>query len=123
MARFLRKSLILLHRYLGILLCLFFLMWFLSGIVMIYAKGMPEISSDSRLEHLAPLDISAIRITPAEAAARAGMDGPSPHLTLLMLMGRPAYRFATSDMETVFADTGEMMTRPNPVVAASIAGK
>jgi len=124
MARFLRKSLILLHRYLGILLCLFFVMWFLSGIVMIYAKGMPEISPESRLAHLAPLDLSRIHITPSEAASHAGMDdGVSPRLTLLTLMGRPAFRFATSDMETVFADTGEMMIPPNPEVAASIAGK
>jgi len=44
-----RKALILIHRYLGIVLCLIFLIWFVSGIAMIYARGMPEISSQSRL--------------------------------------------------------------------------
>ncbi len=123
MLRILRKSLILLHRYLGILLCLLFVMWFLSGIVMIYAKGMPEISAKSRLEHLPPLDLASIQITPSDAATRAGIDGPSPRLTLLTLQGRPAYRFATSRMETVFADSGELMVPPNPEVAATIAGR
>ena len=36
-----RKLLILIHRYLGTTLCLLFLMWFLTGIGMIYSRGMP----------------------------------------------------------------------------------
>src|SRR2546427_5689326 len=40
----LRKWLILTHRYAGIVLSLFFVMWFLSGIAMIYARGMPGLT-------------------------------------------------------------------------------
>ncbi len=42
--RLLRRFLVLSHRYLGIALSLLFVMWFASGIVMIYAGGMPQLS-------------------------------------------------------------------------------
>ncbi len=55
--KFFRKLLIFLHRYLGIALCLLFVVWFSTGIAMIYAKAMPGAdSAASRLEHLPPLD-------------------------------------------------------------------
>ena len=38
--RLLQRSLILLHRYLGIPLSFVFVLWFVSGIAMIYAGGM-----------------------------------------------------------------------------------
>jgi hypothetical protein len=72
----LRKWLILSHRYLGIGLCLLLVMWFASGIVMIYAGGMPALTPESRRAHLPPLDFSRITLSAADAAARAGLDAP-----------------------------------------------
>ena len=69
--RFIRKSLILIHRYLGIVLCLLFFTWFVSGIAMIYARGMPDLTPEARLTHLPVLDPAAIQLTPAQALARA----------------------------------------------------
>ena len=110
----LRKWLILSHRYLGIGLCLLLVMWFGSGIVMIYAGGMPSLTSESRRAHLPPLDFSRVTLSAAEAAARAGLDAP-PRATLVSVMERPAYRFGDRTPVTVFADTGETLA---PVAVA-----
>jgi PepSY-associated TM region len=103
--RFLRKSLILIHRYLGIVFSLLFLMWFVSGIAMIYARSMPALTNESRLEHLPVLNPSQIRLTPAEALAKSGAFAPPAQATLSTVVNRPAYRFGGGF--TLFADTGE----------------
>ncbi len=99
----LRRWLIWTHRYLGIPLSVVFVVWFASGIVMMYTGGMPEIAPAERLERIDPIDIAAVRVTPAEAAARGGVDGTPRRVTLLTVLARPAYRF---DDVTVFADDG-----------------
>jgi hypothetical protein len=98
----LRRFLILLHRYLGIPLSFLFVVWFASGIAMIYVGGMPSLSPEQRLEHLPELDLAAVQITPAEAAKRALDESPTA-ITLHMVQGRPAY---SVDGATVFADDG-----------------
>jgi hypothetical protein len=108
-----RKWLILSHRYLGIGLCLLLVMWFASGIVMIYAGGMPSLTPESRRAHLPPIDFSRVTLSAAEAAARAGLDAPQ-RATLAMVLERPAYRFAGRTPVTVFADTGDVL-EPVPV--------
>src|SRR5436190_4119052 len=112
--RIVRKWLILSHRYLGIALCLLLVMWFGSGIVMIYAGGMPALTPEARRAHLPAIDFSRVTLSAADAAARAGLDAP-PSATLLSVQGRPAYRFGGRAPVTVFADTGETMV---PVSAA-----
>jgi hypothetical protein len=109
-----RKWLILSHRYLGITLCLLLVMWFASGIVMIYAGGMPSLTPEARRAHLPAIDFARVTLSAHDAAARAGLDTP-PGATLLTVQGRPAYRFAGRTPVTVFADTGETMP---PVTAA-----
>jgi hypothetical protein len=104
----LRKWLILSHRYLGIAMSLLFVMWFASGIVMIYAGGMPRLTPEVRLDHLPALDMTRVRVQPEEAAARAGLQTPD-RATLSTVMGRPAYRFGGRGVTTVFADTGELL--------------
>ena len=85
--RHVRKWLILSHRYLGIVLGLVFVAWFASGIVMIYAGGMPQLSPELRRESLAALDMSAVRLSAGEAAERARVD-QAPRTTMLTVMGR-----------------------------------
>jgi hypothetical protein len=104
---FLRKWLILTHRYLGIVLSLFFVMWFISGIAMIYARGMPGLTPASRLEHLHELNLGAVKLSPGEAVAKAELGRQPVRALLLMIMERPAYRFTSGGPVTVFADTGE----------------
>src|ERR1043166_5342153 len=93
MVRF-RQFLSLTHRYLGIAVCLLFVMWFVSGIAMIFARGMPSLTADARIEHLTPLKKAAIRLTPAPAAEKAQLDRAPNRVTLLTVMDRPAYRFS-----------------------------
>src|SRR5688572_31459922 len=65
-----RRVLIYTHRWLGIAGCLVFLMWFVSGVVMMYER-MPRLTAEERLARLPALDASAIRIAPADAARHA----------------------------------------------------
>ena len=78
----LRKLLILTHRYLGIALSLLFVVWFASGITMMYAGGMPRLSSDERIERLrGRRSATAIRLTPPQASEKAA--GGRARTTLL----------------------------------------
>src|SRR5262245_947222 len=119
----LRKWLILTHRYLGLVLSLLFVVWFLSGIAMIYAGGMPELPPAPRLDHLPSIDLSAVRITALEAAQRAELTNPPDEAVLLTIMGRPAYRFTSRGAVIVFADTGQVFMEMTPADAMKIAGE
>jgi hypothetical protein len=118
-----RKLLIVFHRYLGIVLCLLFVVWFLSGIAMIYVKGMPALTSESRFAHLPLLDFGQIHLSPSEAAERARLSVPPPRASLQMVMDRPAYRFSVPEFVTVFADTGQVMNPPGDAETVSIASR
>ena len=122
MAQF-RKWLILSHRYLGIGLGLLFVVWFASGIGMIYARGMPSLTDELRLERMAPLDLESVQMPPLEAAERAGLGGSLGRVTLLMVMDRPAYRLDGRGTSTVFADTGELMPEVDPAAAREVASR
>src|SRR4051812_2144035 len=104
-----RKWIILTHRYLGILLSFFFAMWFLSGIAMIYARGMPGLTPEIRLERLPPINLSEVKLSPSQALEKAELGDAPASAVLLMVIGRPAYRFATTGPVTVFADSGEQL--------------
>src|SRR5438105_13104650 len=69
-----RKWLILSHRYLGIVLSLLFVMWFVSGIAMIFSRGMPELTRDMRMERLTGLNMGAVKLKDPEALATAELD-------------------------------------------------
>lgn len=116
-----RKWLILIHRYLGIALSLLFVLWFLSGIGMIYAGGMPGLTQQTRLDRMPGLDWSQIRISPMEAAARVGAEGFPGQVILLTIMGRPAYRLGFGG--TVFADTGELLEQVGAAETKAIAAR
>ena len=103
-----RRCVILTHRYLGIALGLIVVMWFATGIVMMYAGGMPRLTPELRLERLPDLELSSVRLTPSEAAERAGLLETPGRVVLLSVMERPAYRFVDAG-STVFADTGEVL--------------
>jgi hypothetical protein len=119
-----RKFLILTHRYLGIAVCLLFVMWFVSGIAMIFARGMPGLTSDARLDHLPPVDFSKVKLSAAEAVEKALLDRPPNRATLLTLMERPAFRFTVGrSMVTVFADTGDLLEEVGQPEAMRIAAR
>ena len=57
------RVLVYTHRWLGILSGVLFVVWFVSGIVMIYAR-MPELGASERLSRLADINPSFIRALP-----------------------------------------------------------
>ena len=65
------RLLTLVHRWLGIAVCLLFAMWFASGIVMHFVP-FPALNEADRIEGLAPLDMVRVLHGPAEAARASG---------------------------------------------------
>ena len=120
--RLLRKTLIWTHRYLGIVLSAVFLMWFLTGIGMIYARGMPRLTPEVRLARLLPLNFENVEISPAEAAEIAGAGNPG-RLTLTTVLDRPAYQFSARGTRTVFADNGETLAELSASSARRVAAQ
>jgi hypothetical protein len=117
-----RKLLIVTHRWVGIALSLLFVVWFASGIAMLYARGMPRLTPELRLDRLEPVDPRAIRLSAAEALAHAELGEAPDRVTLLTVMRRPAYRFGAGRPTTVFADNGEVLSRVGVRNARAIAG-
>jgi uncharacterized iron-regulated membrane protein len=100
-----KTFLIYLHRWTGIVFGLIFVVWFISGVAMIYV-GMPHLSVTERLGHMPALDLSAVNISPAEGAARHDL-APARLRIEMFYDGRPIYRFP--DGTKVYADTGDLV--------------
>jgi hypothetical protein len=98
-----RKALIYTHRWMGIAGGLVFVAWFVSGIVF-SLRDMPRFSSEERLSHLVPIDLSAARVEPLEAARNLGIR-PARLRVAMHWDGRPVYRFQGNSV--AYADTGE----------------
>jgi hypothetical protein len=115
----LRRALVVTHRWLGIAGGLLCLLWFVSGIAMVWAR-MPELEEAERLRLQAPIDLSTARIGPAEALRARGR---TPEiLRIAMFDGRPVYRFpGDGGWETVFADDGSELEALDANEATRIA--
>jgi hypothetical protein len=89
----------------GVALAVLFLMWFASGIVMMY-WDFPSVRAEDRLERSPALDASKIRLSPGEALATVHLE--QAQIRLNSFDGRPAYRLRNGREESiVYADTGE----------------
>jgi uncharacterized iron-regulated membrane protein len=76
------------HRWIGIVTCLFFAIWFVSGLVMLYVP-FPSLSQQERLEGLAPIDWPQVRMQPEAPTARS--------MVLEMLGTQPVWRIEAAD--------------------------
>lgn len=95
------------HRWLGVGLCLVFLMWFASGLAMMY-WSYPEITAADRVSREKAIDGAQIHLSPAQAYARLQTDSPVTEAKIVMLGGRPIYRFRFERGDAaIYADTGE----------------
>ncbi|WP_370663329.1 PepSY domain-containing protein [Massilia mucilaginosa] len=88
-----KRLLFLGHRWLGIVLCAFFAMWFVSGVVMMYV-GYPKLTEAERLRHLPPLQAGAPLLGPQQAMSIAGVTGPLSELRLAAASGGAAVYLA-----------------------------
>jgi hypothetical protein len=117
----LKKSLIFLHRWMGVFFCLLFSVWFASGIAMMY-WDYPEVSAADRLRHEPALDAAKIRLSPQEAFARTESTSPPDGVLLSMFDGRPVYRLRFGSGESlVYADDGQTQDDFPPEMTLRIA--
>lgn len=140
-----KRFLFLFHRWVGIVLCAIFVLWFVSGIFMMYVE-FPQLTQPERIAGETKLNFGAATLTPSEAVARltrgdfstrgtpsrneelavenaqAAIDTPKS-IQLTMVMNRPAYVVNVQDSQPrlVFADTGEVLRDVRPDMALSAA--
>jgi hypothetical protein len=141
-----RRWVVYTHRWLGIVGGVLFVAWFVSGVVMMYAR-MPGMAQEERLARAPALDLSAATVSPLEAARAVGLvpeeesalgslTQPGVETTaqkraaeisidrvrVAMLGDRPVYRFGTGRNETiVYADTPEILGLVDQPQAEAIA--
>ena len=113
-----RKLLAYTHRWLGIAGCVLFVAWFVSGVVMMYAR-MPGLANEERLARAPALDLSAVTISPAEAAKTTGLS--AERVQDGMIGTRPVYRFVGRDQTIVYADTGDFFAGIDKTQAIDVA--
>ncbi len=99
------RVLIFVHRWLGVALCLVFLLWFPSAIGIMY-WDFPDVRQADVIARAEPINHGQIRLSPAEAWAKLGINDAAHDVELNTFAGRPVYRFG-SGAYTVYADTGE----------------
>lgn len=122
-AKRLKGTLIVVHRWLGVPLSLFFALWFPSAIGMMY-WDFPAVTPEDRLAHAAPIDSASIAIAPDEAWRRLGTGGNPEDIRLNTFDGRPVYRFRTGRGEgVVFADTGDVRGHATPATRRRVAAR
>jgi len=112
------RGMVLIHRYLGILMGIVVLMWFATGIVMVYVP-FPQLTLSERLAQAAPLNLSnCCAPMPWAAWPRVPVQA-----RLFMVDGDPAWvvRDDNGEMVAFSARTGEMRVPVPPEVAQRIA--
>ena len=103
------KFLLFFHRWVGVALCALFLLWFPSGVGMMY-WGMPSVTAADRLARAPVIDPARVHLSPAEAAERIGLDVAPAQVRLNSFDGRPVYRLGGrggAGARLVYADTGQ----------------
>jgi hypothetical protein len=103
----------LVHRWLGILFCMLFAMWFASGIVMHFVP-FPALTETDRIAGLAPLDMSGVLHGPAEAVKASGRQDVT-RVRLLQRSDGPVYLLSSASAVTAF--------RADDLADAAVASK
>jgi hypothetical protein len=117
----LKRAVIVVHRWLGVGLCLLFLIWFASGIGMMY-WDFPTVTPADRLERSPALTASTIALSPENAYVKLQSRQPPSAVRLNTFDGRPVYRFRTGRADAiVYADTGEVQREVSRAMVDRIA--
>lgn len=96
LTRTLRRWLYIGHRWVGIVTCLFFAMWFISGVVMMYV-AFPGLSDKERLAALPDIVWEKVALSPDDAMKKTGAARYPRDLRLAMLADEPVYRLTGWD--------------------------
>lgn len=109
------------HRWLGMTLGLMLLLWFVSGVVMLFV-ARPQLTDAERLAALPALATERVRISPLTAWQALGLTGWPEVVRLNMAGDRPAYRFfAQNRWSTVYADDASRFSAPDTAQALRLA--
>ncbi|WP_454061193.1 PepSY domain-containing protein [Candidatus Nitrospira salsa] len=108
-----------LHRWIGIVLCLMFAAWFFSGAVLMY-HPFPSLSSTERQAHRAVIDISRISQSPGKALQASGVPTPT-RLRMIDRDGMPTYivHSHAGSVIPLNAETGTKL----PLITERVAGR
>ena len=108
MSTVIKRLLVFVHRWMGAALSVIFMLWFVSGIVMMYWT-FPGVSAQDRLQRAPVLDPASVSLSAEEAFARVAPGEVMNEVLLTSFDGRPVY---LSGGTMVYADDG---TEPGAV--------
>ncbi len=118
----LKTMLYLVHRWLGITVCLLVSMWFATGMVMMYV-AYPELTKQEQYAGLSVLDPESIAYSPASLLAKAPSGTSVEHLMLTSIARRPVYLLKRQDSPWfgLYADTGDLLSHITSQAAVTSA--
>ena len=113
------RFLTLLHRWFGVVFCLLFAMWFMTGAVMHWVP-FPELSETERIEGLPKLQAKQALFSPAQALAAIGHNDIT-RMRLVTVGGRVVYIAITSDhgIRVLDAESGKPLIVDRSLALAS----
>ena len=120
----LKRWTLLLHHYLGAALGLLCAMWFLTGIVLMYAP-FPEFRPERQFLRMEPLDCAPCAGRLADALAAMPERDTTGDPRLGMLLGQPVWRFRGTDRRThlVRADDLSLLDSVSALHALRLAAR
>jgi hypothetical protein len=98
-----KRTLYLIHRWLGIVLCLFMAMWFFSGVVMMYV-GHPKLTTAERLASLPVLDAARCCASLPSIMAATGRSESPTAVQLTSVAGGPRVLLSYGRTDLVAVD-------------------
>jgi hypothetical protein len=109
------------HRWLGIVLCLMIALWFFTGSVLSFVP-FPSLSGAARLSGSEPVDFNRVLVGPAAAIVAAGA-APIEHVRLISVAGQPRYVVSLNGQRvvSVSASNGQIPEAITPAAARVIA--
>lgn len=94
--RKMERWVVLTHRWVGVVVCLMFVIWFVSGLVMLYVT-YPKLTEEERMAGLTAIDWQQVSVGPATALANANIDKFPRAMRLEMSPHQPVYRIVGWD--------------------------
>lgn len=117
----LKRQLHLWHRWLGIAIGALVLLWFGSGIVMMYVP-YPALTEAERMAWLEAPQARQVTATAWQAWQATGLQGTPDGVRLNSVAGRPAFHFlAEGRWTSVWADSAELLQVTEALASASAA--
>ncbi len=120
MKQTLRRWLVIAHRWMAIATCLLFVIWFASGLVMMYVE-YPRLTAAEKLARLERIDWNRIAVTPEWALQGLSLTAFPQTFRLVMINGEPVYLLDTGErVHAISAIDGRTKTNVGRLEAIDI---